>query len=201
MTQRLAATLRRALARQDEIPPEQLFRHPDWLSLWQMREHIVLRAIAAATKRGRSWRNFQVGAAAFVSSSDPALLYSLGRTPRVIYTGSNWKIGEDERNTCAEQEIVAQLRQQEHHFPSREILALVVAGEPRVEPDAESGLITNMLPPCHHCRKLLMNTPQMKRSTLIIMVNLSNTVQEVFTFQEVLKMHGLTFPPPRRSPS
>jgi hypothetical protein len=46
-----------------------------------------------------------------------------------------------------------------------------------------------------------MSVPQMKASTLIITVNLSNTIKEVHTFQEILEVHGLTFPPRRRSPS
>lgn len=201
MNQKLAHTLRRALARQDETPPEKLFDQSDWLALWQMREHLVLRAIGSATERGRSYRDFRVGAAAFVSSKDPALLRSLGRPPQTIYTGANWKLGQDERNTCAEQEIVSQLRQQEHLFPSKEIMALVVAGEAQDEPDAESGVYTRTLHPCRHCRKLLMSVPQMKASTLIITVNLSNTIKEIQTFQEILRVHGLNFPPRRRSPS
>ncbi len=201
MTQKLADTFRRALARQNELPPFSLLRDKDWSSLWQLREHLIERAIGAAMERGRSYRNFQVGAAAFVSSKQPDLLRSLNRPPQAIYTGANWKLGQDERNTCAEQEVVSQLRQQEHLFPSKEILALVIAGEPRDEPDAESGITTNTLPPCQHCRKLLMNLPQMKRGTLIIMVNLSNTTQEILTFQELLELHGLSFSPRRRSPS
>ncbi len=201
MTQKLAHILRQALACHSEVPPEEFFRQPDWLNLWQMREHLVDRAIDSATERGRSYRDFRVGAAAFVSSKDPSLLRSLGRPTQIIYTGANWKLGQDERNTCAEQEIVSQLRQQEHLFPSKEIMALVVAGEAQDEPDAESGVCTKTLHPCQHCRKLLLSVPQMKPSTLIITVNLTNTLQEIRTFREILKIHGLTFPSSRRGPS
>lgn len=201
MEHELADILRQAIACQDTIPPEKLFHHPDWLALWQMREHLVLRAIGSATERGRSYRDFRVGAAAFVSSTNSDLLRSLGRPPQTIYTGANWKLGQDERNTCAEQEIVSQLRQQEHLFPSKEILALIIAGEAQDEPDAESGIYTKTLHPCRHCRKLLMSVPQMKPETLVITVNLSNTVQEIQTFEEVLKVHGLSFPSDRRGPS
>jgi cytidine deaminase len=201
MPDTLALTMRQALACRSEELPEVFFHQPDWLAFWQLREHLVDRALNSATTRGRSYRDFRVGAAAFVSSKDPDLLRSLGRPPQAIYTGANWKLGQDERNTCAEQEIVSQLRQQEHLFPPKEILALVVAGEAQDEPDAESGVYTNTLHPCRHCRKLLLNVPEMNPSTLVITVNLTNTIQEVRTFQEILEVHGLTFPPRRRSPS
>jgi cytidine deaminase len=201
MTKILAQTMRRAWARYDSPLPEAFFGQPDWLALWQLREHLVLRAIGSAAERGRSYRDFCVGTAAFVTSTDPDLLRSLGRPAHALYTGANLKLGPEERNTCAEQEIVAQIRQQTHMFPPREILALVVAGEAQDEPDAESGVHTTTLHPCRHCRRLLMATPEMRPTTLIVTVNLSNTYQEVHTFQEILKVHGLAFPPSRRSPS
>ena len=147
MTTALSQLFLRTLSA-DAIPPLPLMKSSNWNTLWQMREHLVLRAKTAAAKRGRSYRNFQVGAAALLSSTKPDLLRSLGRAKHIIYTGSNWKLGPEDRNTCAEQEIVAQVRQQRHMFPPYRILALVVAGEAQDEPDRESGVFTPTLHPC-----------------------------------------------------
>ena len=173
----------------DEHPSLQFFRNRDWSGLWQLREHLILRAEAAAQLRGRSYRDFRVGAAAFVTSRKPDLMRSLGRTPQHIYTGANWKLGRDERNTCAEQEIVAQLRQNQHLFPSRAVLALAVYGRAQDEPDAESGVVTPTLHPCRHCRRLLRETAGMRPNTVIITASPDGTT-EFMPFSELLHIHG-----------
>ncbi len=181
----------KALAEERLLPPLKLFKHPDWHALWQLREHLILRARDAAMKRGHSYRGFQVGAAAFLSSTKPTLLRELGRPKQVIYTGSNWKAGKDERNTCAEQEIVAQIRQQQHLFPARKILALVIAGERQDEPDAESGVLTATLHPCRHCRRLLQQVQEIKPDTVIITITSDDTL-EVQRFDELIRLHRPT---------
>lgn len=173
----------------DTLPPPSFFRHPDWHALWQLREHLVLRAANAAALRGRSYRDFCVGGAAFVSSRKPDLLRSLGRTPQHIYTGANWKLGRDERNTCAEQEIVAQLRQNQHLFPARRILALAIYGRAQDEPDAESGVLTPTLHPCRHCRRLLREIPEMRPDTVIITASPDGPM-ELMPFAELLRIHS-----------
>lgn len=193
MTQELATHFRRAWTRKENIALR-FQNEPDWLALWQVREHVILRAITSAKDRGNSWRNFQVGAAAFLSSKDPELLRSLGKTPQIIYTGANWKLGSDQRNTCAEQEIVAQIRQQEHFFYPKEVLMLVIAGECLHEPDRESNIFTKTLHPCNHCRKLLSETPQITPSTLIVSVNLDNTKRRIWSFESLLKIHNGSLP-------
>jgi cytidine deaminase len=182
----------RALAFDEEYLPLRMTRNRDWHALWQLREHIVIRARDAARKRGRSYRDFQVGATAFLSSTKPKLLRSIGRASNAIYTGSNWKLGKEERNTCAEQEIVAQIRQQQHLFPARKVLALVIAGEPQNEPDAKSGLLTPTLHPCQHCRRLLAEVPEMKDDTVIITVSLTTDAMEIMSFRELIGLHATT---------
>jgi cytidine deaminase len=179
-----------ALAFEADLLPFKMSQHRDWHALWQLREHIVIRAREAAKERGRSYRDFRVGAAALLSSAKPELLRSIGRAGNTIYTGSNWKLGKQERNTCAEQEIVAQIRQQQYLFPARKILALVIAGEPQDEPDAESGLLTPTLHPCRHCRKLLAEVPEMKPDTVIITVGLTTDTMEIMLFRELLRLHA-----------
>jgi cytidine deaminase len=173
----------------DAQPPLSFLRHPDWHALWQLREHLILRAERAATLRGRSYRDFRVGAAAFVTSRQPGRMRALGRTPQHIYTGANWKLGRDERNTCAEQEIVAQLRQNQHLFPARRILALAIYGHAQDEPDAESGIRTLTLHPCRHCRRLLQEIPEMRPDTIIITAAPDGTM-ELTLFHEILRLHG-----------
>lgn len=190
MARSYAETFMRAIAH-DEHPPLRFFQNRDWNGLWQLREHLVLRAANAAALRGRSYRDFRVGAAAYVTSRKPDLLRSLGRTPQHIYTGANWKLGKEERNTCAEQEIVAQLRQNQHLFPARRILALVIYGSPQDEPDAESGVRTPTLHPCRHCRRLLREIPAVRPDTIIISASPDGTT-ELMPFVELLRIHGVT---------
>lgn len=190
MTQAYSSMFMRALAHGTEHPPLRMMLHRDWNILWQLREHLVDRARLAALERGRSYRNFRVGAAVLLNSVESWYLHSLGRTDYVIYTGSNWKLGREARNTCAEQQIVAQIIQQTHMFPPRRILALVVAGESQNEPDAESGHLTLTLHPCHHCRKLLTQTPQMRPDTVIITVSLTTNTMEVTTFRDLIAFHS-----------
>lgn len=197
MTRSFTQIFMHALAHEDEHLPLTLSKSAqwrNWSALWQLREHLIIRARDAAQKRGRSYRDFRVGASALLSSTKPDTLRSIGRTPQIIYTGSNWKLGANERNTCAEQEIVAQIRQQHHLFPARKILALVIAGVPQDEPDAESGILTPTLHPCRHCRRLLLDTPEMKRDTIIITVHRSSDTMEIMTFEDLLALHGLEFP-------
>lgn len=189
MDRELADECLRALSRGDEHMPQAFHSDSDWYSLWQVREHLVDRAIAAAEHRGRSYRDFRVGAAAFLSSTQPELMKSLGRPPQHIYTGANWKLGSEERNTCAEQEIVSQIRQQHHIFPAREVLALVIAGQPLNEPDRESGLVTETLHPCNHCRKLLSSTPEVQPWTIVITVNICDGKREIRPFSDLLRLH------------
>lgn len=178
---------------EDDQPfaPLALVQHRSWSALWQLREHLVIRARTAAAKRGRSYRDFRVGAAALLSSARPEYLRSIGRTDHVIYTGANWKMGKDDRNTCAEQEIVAQVRQQEHLFPPRKIFALAIAGEAQDEPDRESGVFTPTLHPCSHCRRLLQQVSGMKPDTIIMTVSRSSDTMEVMTFAELLSIHAV----------
>lgn len=190
MSRSYAETFMRAIAH-DEHPPLRFFQNRDWSGLWQLREHLVLRATGAATLRSRSYRDFRVGAAAFVTTQKPDLMRALGRTSQHIYTGANWKLGQDERNTCAEQEIVAQLRQNQHLFPARHILALAIYGSPQDEPDAESGVRTPTLHPCRHCRRLLREIPEIRPSTVIITASPDGTM-EFMPFAELLRIHGVT---------
>lgn len=190
MARSYSETLMRAIAL-DEYPSLRFLRHRDWSGLWQLREHLVLRAADAAALRGRSYRDFRVGAAAFVTSRKPDLMRSLGRTPQHIYTGANWKLGKEERNTCAEQEIVAQLRQNQHLFPARRILALAIYGSSQNEPDAESSVRTPTLHPCRHCRRLLREIPEMRPDTIIITASPDGTT-ELMPFAELLRIHGVT---------
>lgn len=193
----LPLQFRRAWTHNDESFIFLAREEPDWLALWQVREHLVDRALNAARERGTSYRNFKVGTAAFLTSERPELLRQLRRPTHIIFTGSNWKQGPEERNTCAEQEIVSQIRQLRHlHYP-KEVLALVVAGDCLQEPDRVSGVNPNYLHPCSHCRKLLSAIPQVTENTLIISVNLENTKKRIWTFEEILKIHQ----PNRRSPS
>lgn len=189
MARSYAEIFMRAIAH-DERPPLRFFQNRDWHALWQLREHLVLRALRAATLRGRSYRDFRVGAAAFVTSRKPDLMRALGRTPEHIYTGANWKLGKDERNTCAEQEIVAQLRQNQHLFPTRRILALAICGNAQDEPDAESGVRTPTLHPCRHCRRLLREIPEMRPDTIIITAS-PDGATEIMPFAELLRIHGV----------
>ncbi|QQS15417.1 MAG: hypothetical protein IPK84_03540 [Candidatus Moraniibacteriota bacterium] len=101
------------------------------------------------------------------------------------------KLERDARNTCAEQEVVAQIRQQGHLFPTERMLALVVAGEPQDEPDGESGVMTCTLHPCRHCRRLLREIPEMRPDTIIITVKLEVDFWEIHSFQEILELHGI----------
>lgn len=193
VTQELANILRASWSQDLDVPPQELWQESDWLALWQVREHLVVRALESAKNRAKSWRDFRVGASAFLSSKDPDLLKSLGRPAHHIFTGANNKKGEHLRNTCAEQQIVAQIGQQEHLFFPKEVLALVVAGDPLGEPDRESGLLTASLHPCNHCRRELRDILQISPTTLIVCVNLANTAREIFLFQELLELHGLTY--------
>lgn len=177
-------------AAHDEYPPLDFLRNRNWSGLWQSREHLILRAERAARLRGRSYRDFRVGAAAYVTSRKPELLRSLGRTDCHIYTGANWKLGQDERNTCAEQEIVAQIRQNNHLFPAKSILALAIYGRAQDEPDAESGVVTPTLHPCRHCRRLLMNVSAMRPNTVIMTASPDGT-SEFMLFRELLRLHGV----------
>ena len=188
MTTPLATLFMNAFA-QELDPPFAMLRSTNWSVAWQAREHLILRAKHAAEARGKSYRNFQVGAAALLSSTQPQQLKSRGQSPHVIYTGSNWKLGKDERNTCAEQEIVAQIRQQQHMFPSRRMLLLTIAGVAQDEPDAESGVRTPTLHPCRHCRKLLASVPEVRRDTVIITISQSTETMELMTFAELLRIH------------
>lgn len=173
-----------------EYPPLEFAKDRDLNALWQLRHHIIDRAREAAIQRGRSYRSFCVGAAAFLTTTKPDLLRSMGKAVHTIYTGANLKMGRDERNTCAEQEIVAQIRQQEHIFPVRKILALVVAGEPQDEPDGESGIFTHTLHPCRHCRKLLSTTQEIQSDSIIITVRIeTDTPMEAMLFRELLELH------------
>lgn len=190
MSRSYAETFMHAIAH-DQYPPRRFLQNRDWSGLWQLREHLVLRAANAAMHRGRSYRDFRVGAAAFVTSRKPDLMRALGRTPQHIYTGANWKLGKEERNTCAEQEIVAQLRQNQHLFPTRRILTLAIYGSPQDEPDAESGVTTPTLHPCRHCRRLLREIPEMRPDTVIITASPDGTT-ELMPFAELLRIHGAT---------
>lgn len=189
MSTSFALLFMRAIAL-DERPPLRFLQNRDWSGLWQIREHLILRAANAALHRGRSYRDFRVGAAAYVTCRKPDLMRSLGRTPQHIYTGANWKLGPDERNTCAEQEIVAQIRQNQHFFPARRILALTVYGSPQNEPDAESGIWTPTLHPCRHCRRLLREIPEMRPDTVIITASPDGPM-ELMSFAELLRIHGM----------
>ena len=179
-----------ALAHNREFPSLPVLRNSGWNVLWQAREHLIIRARDAARKRGRSYRDFRVGASALLDSTRPDDLRLRGRSPHTVYTGSNWKLGKDERNTCAEQEIVAQIRQQQHMFPSRRMFALCIAGEAQDEPDAESGVQTATLHPCRHCRKLLASVPEVKSDTVIITASLRSETMELMTFAELLRIHN-----------
>lgn len=177
-------------AAHDEHPSFDFFRNRNWSGLWQLREHLVLRAERAARLRGRSYRDFRVGAAAFVTSRKPEQLRARGLTDCHIYTGANWKLGQDERNTCAEQEIVAQIRQNDHLFPTKSILALAIYGRAQGEPDVESGVVTPTLHPCRHCRRLLMNVRAMRPDT-VIMTASPDGASEFMLFCELLRLHGV----------
>ena len=195
MTRHLARLMQASWLVSPDAPPPQVFwEHSDWVALWQMREHLVHRALSAAASRANSYRHFHVGGAAFISSRDPQLLKSLGRPGQVILTGANWKNGPSERNTCAEQEIVAQIRQQDHLYFYKEVLALVIAGNSLNEPDRESGVNPAFLHPCNHCRNLLKATPHIQSHTLVVSVPLDNSKPEVLLFEDLLRIHGSTFP-------
>jgi cytidine deaminase len=186
-----------AVAHEEEFLPFPLLQSAhlrDWSALWQSREHLVIRAQESATRHGHSYRGFHVGAAVLVSCAEPDRLRSMGRSPYMIYTGANWKRGRDKRNTCAEVEIYSQMRQQEHFFPIRKVLALVIAGEAQSEPDTGSGIITPTLHPCHHCRQLLMDIPAFRKDTVIITASPSTDTMEVMSFVQLLELHGLEYP-------
>lgn len=178
-----------------DIPPTiEILANPEWRTLWQLRNHLVERARKAAQTTARSYRGFNVGAAMLVVHENPEFFALLGHSPYKIYTGANVKLGPDERNTCAEPEALAQVRQQERFFPVGKIIAIAIAGEPQDEPDRSSGIRTPTLHPCNHCRMLLHSTPKMRPDTIIITVRLalhpdgSNTVEVQF-FNALLERH------------
>ena len=148
---------------------------PERLVVIEKRKPELLQRAISAIAEGKSWRGFQVGAAALVEDD-------FGNVE--IFHGSNIKLEKDGPKTCAEQMAI----QKAQAAGFNNFLAIAVAGEPQL--DEESGRFPLTLHPCDGCRDLLLAHPGIKYTTIVITTHPANGVTEEHELKDLLAMHS-----------
>ena len=132
-----------------------------------------------ATAEAVSYRNFNVGAALLVSD------HETGRYG--LFYGANLKPNPNAPKWCAEREALR--KAQARGF--KKAIALAVSGP--LQPDADSGLVSDTLHPCGECRKEFRTNPLICPDTQILTVDDKGSAHELYTITELFRLHGSNF--------
>jgi cytidine deaminase len=148
-------------------------------SVYQQIPRFIDLARRAAEEHGVSYRDFKVGASAYVVSADGsqgAYLFGANNTPF-----------EGARRDCAEMDILEKAKAYDH------IVALAIYG-PSDDPTV-NALPTNTLHPCSTCRQLLETSPQVDDETLMITSNPDGAIELMFVKDLIQQLHNGYNPP------
>jgi cytidine deaminase len=156
--------------------------HPSILSLagiglkhsaYQQIPRFIDLAKRAADERAVSYRDFRVGASAYVVSAD-------GSQGAYLFGANNTPFKGAERD-CAEMDILNKAKAYDR------IVALAIYG-PSDDPTV-NALPTNTLHPCSSCRQLLDTSPQVDDETLMITSNPGGIIELMFV-KDLIQLHN-----------
>lgn len=153
----------------------------DFLQHWiSMEEFFLDQARKVAAAAAFSYRGFNVGCVAYAYNPNAYYLEDCYRW----FPGANFKGDADWASVCAEMVAVYAARSAGY----RRMVGLAVVGP--IQPDSESGLITQTLHPCGKCRRAITALPEVPLTTPVILGHLEDDgVVERYTFEQLLELH------------
>ena len=143
---------------------------------WQSLPMLADQARLTAEQEAVSYREFYVGASAYVLDEEHAR--------SAILHGSNLTPYKGAPKRCAELEVV----QKAEALGYKKLLYLVVTGP--LQPDEHSGVVSSTLHPCFDCRKLFLASSLIEDETVIVPIGENGETSEMFTVAELIALHA-----------
>jgi cytidine deaminase len=161
--------------------PKRDLRHALWLSqVAAFEEQIsdLLHLARTTARNAQSYRDFRVGCAVYA--------YSLTQGTCAVFLGANqkpepgptWKM-------CAEKEAATKAINKGFN----RIIGMAIAGD--VQADEETGIESEILPPCGECRRSLLSLSGVYHDSRLVLAHLSDDgVMQMTTVGELLVQFG-----------